>query len=62
MEHLVTIVVNAGNKMVASNHDICLNDMYFLTQKKQMNVFYYVHLMFQKAVTEFLSKLLIVIL
>ena len=56
------IVVAADNEMVVSSHDIYLNDIYFVTQKKQMNVCCYIHLIFQKTLTKFLSKLLIVIL
>lgn len=40
------IVVARGNEMVVSNHDIYFNVMCLVTQKKQMSVCCYTHLIF----------------
>ena len=42
------IVVATDNEMVVSSHDFYLNDMYMVTQKKQISVCCYTHLVFQK--------------
>ena len=54
------IAVATNNGMVVSSHDIFLNGMYIVAQKKQMSICWNMHLMFPKILTKFLSKLLIV--
>lgn len=55
-------VAATDTKMVVLNHDSYLNDMCPVTQERQMCVCCYVHLVFQKVLTEFFAKLLLVIL
>ena len=63
VEHLLTkLLLLQITKLFFLKPWYYLNDMHLETQKKRVSVCCYIHLMFQKALIEFLSNLLIVIL